>query len=123
MSANGSSRSASPRARDRCSVICIVGVTSNPLGVSVVLTMKTALRRIELGVADVAEVDVTKQRVGLAHALQGRHRADPQHHRQTDPPPRRQAERQAAGDHDHHEHQFAIATEQEIRPIGGLMNH
>ena len=27
-----------------------------------------------------------------------------------------------AGDHDHHEHQFAIAAEQEIGAVGGLVN-
>jgi hypothetical protein len=85
--------------------------------------MESALRRIETDVSNVPKVNWAQKRVGPAHALQGPHRGNPQGASQTDPPPRRETEREATGDHDHDEHQFAIAAEQEIWAIGRLMDH
>ena len=106
---------------DRCSVIRIVCRYLQPpwrLGCS---TMKTTLCWVELGVPDVAEVDGTNSEVGLRHALQRPllTRSRNTTARADTPPQDRQAECEGRRrSHHRYEHQFAVATKQEIWPIG-----
>jgi hypothetical protein len=84
--------------------------------------METALRRIECGIANVADVDVAKQWVGLTHSLQGPDRDQPQHYCQRQPPPARETECETAGDHNRNENQLSVTSKKLIGTIGGLMN-
>ena len=84
--------------------------------------MKPAFGRVKGGVANVAKIDVAKKRIGLAYALQGRNRTDPEGNGQTDPPPGRQAESETGGDHDGHQNQFPVPTQKQVRPVRRLMN-
>ena len=116
----GSSRSASPRGCVRCSFRCICHLQFS--GVWERLRMQPALRRIESAVADVAQVDVAEQRVGLAHPLQGRHRCRPRTRRSAQCPTSRQAETEAEAHQDRDQDQFAIAAQHRFGRFDGLVN-
>ena len=69
-----------------------------------------------------AGVDLTEERIGFAHTLQYGHAANPEGHAHAEAPPCREAKGQAHRREDGDEHKLAIAADNLIGPIRGLVN-
>jgi hypothetical protein len=81
-----------------------------------------ALCRIEIPIADVPHVDLSEHWISLAHSLKYCHCSDPKPDAQTDAPPGSKAESQGHRRQHSHQHQFAVAAQNLVGTVCGLVD-